>query len=565
MKKIYIFILLLFILNCSIFDKTPLIAEESTSIRLVMFSPGDDILHDLRILVMETGLVFMSYTPPISNYEIINYLSGIKEENLSITAKEIYNRIKQKLSPVTFYSSGAAAVSLGMIINTEFSVRTNNNVNWVLPDLDRPDFIRIPVDLYLMNFVQLHFEESYRNFPGERFERNYINTNIPYRFDYLDGSGRPFRAFAALGNNWWNIQIGRDRLSLGSAHTGNLLLSDTPDYQDFARFSVFGTWIKYSMILSQIPIFFDQSFVDISIVNFDEYPGLQTNSLNRYSYIHRLDLLLGNKFSIGFTEQMITGDSPIQLRYLNPMMFMHNYFSGYDYQNWGNDSLGLMDNMLFSINFQWIPVSNLSFYGQWIIDALNLFVADSQEPNGLGYLAGIEYYHTFKNFSALFFTEFVYTDPYLYVDNSPFGASIWFRRMVANPVSYFRYKWIGHPNGRDAITFVFGSHLSFNEKLSVEADIRYIVQGEHDLVWDWSLGEQYKAEKTPTGRPQHAISIFNKFKYKLTKNILLHASLANSIVINANHSDITLYGMEFSFGAKFSGFLQPFWLFKPKM
>ncbi|MDR0316312.1 MAG: hypothetical protein LBH97_05370, partial [Treponema sp.] len=287
-------------------------AEDKVSEKLVMFAAGDEILDDLRILAQETNHILFSFTPPLSSYEIMNFLNSIEEDELSVWGQEAYSRIKQKLSPQTILSLGGAALSAHLILKGEFSARTNEQVKWVLPDLDRPEFVRIPIDLFFMDVLQLHFEPAFQNFPGVKDEHSYINTNIVYAFDFFDGGGFPFRAFASLGKDWWNIQIGRDRLSFGNAHSGNLLLTDTPDYYDFARLSVFNAWIKYSMVVSQIPIFFDQSLVDPSIVDLSDYdPPLPTSSLHRYFYLHRLDVALGKKFSIGITEQLITGDSPI--------------------------------------------------------------------------------------------------------------------------------------------------------------------------------------------------------------------------------------------------------------
>jgi hypothetical protein len=537
-------------------------AEETVSEKLIMFAPGDAILDDLRILALETHHMFFSYTPPLSSYEVKQFLDRIEEEDLSVPGQEAYRRIQQRLVPKTFFSWGGAALSASLMLKGEFSAKTNTDIDWVLPDLNHPDFIRVPVDLFFMDILQLHFEMAFQHFPGVRDEDSHINTNIVYAFDYFDGGGFPFRAFASLGKNWWNIQIGRDRLSFGNAHSGNLLLTDSPDYYDFARLSVFNTWIKYSIVVSQIPISFDQSLVDPSIVDLsDPYynPPLQTKSLHRYFYLHRLDVALGKKFSIGITEQMITGNSSIQLRYLNPLMFMHNFFAWYDSAEWGDGQItssdSSMDNMLLSIDFRWTPIRNLSIYGQWILDEMTATFFERDEkvlsPDALGYLAGIEYYHVFKKCAALFFIELVYTDPYLYVDNNPLSASIWYRRMIANPLTEKRYRWLGHPNGRDAITLMAGSHLSFGKKWWVNADIQYLIQGERGIgiVWGNADGEPYVSERTPVGTPRHTITLYPTAVYALTKSITLQGGIAGSIVVNAGKE--TLYGAEFSLGARY--------------
>ena len=548
-RKIFIVLIIVFII--CIFGETPIFADEKE--KLVMFSAGHEIYNDLRTLALEANKVIFSFTPPMSNYEIYKFLNSIVKDDLSVWGQEIYEKVKKELFPASLFRSDNVAFSGSLILKGNFSVRTNEQTEWVLPELDRPELIKIPISINFMNFIQLHYEAAYQGFPGERKEGSYINTNIPFTFDFWDGGGRPFKAFLSLGGDWWNVQIGRDRLSFGYAHTGNLLLSDTPDYYDFARLSLFNSFLKYSMVVSQIPLSFNQSMVDKSIINFDDYPGIQKRSINRYTYIHRLDVSADKKFSFGITEQMITGDSPIQLRYLSPLMFMHNYFSEYDYPAWGN---GKLDSMLFSIDFQWLTVKNVSVYGQFIVNEFKIPSETNEDPNALGYLAGIEYYYPFNKGTALFYLEFVYTDPYLYVDNSPLAASIWYRKMMANPVSGSRYRWIGHPNGRDTITLMFGSWLSFGEKLSVDIKAEYLIKGEHDIVWDWTAGEQSTDERTPTGIPQHSVSLTAFIEYKLTNSLSIQGGIANSIIINTGHKDLYLYGAEFSIGIRYAGFPQ---------
>ncbi|MDR1072851.1 MAG: capsule assembly Wzi family protein [Treponema sp.] len=63
----------------------------------------------------------------------------------------------------------------------------------------------------------------------------------------------PLRAFVAAGGAWWNFELGRDRLSYGLGRSGNMAVSDTPDYYDMARLSFFSPVFKYSLLVSQMP------------------------------------------------------------------------------------------------------------------------------------------------------------------------------------------------------------------------------------------------------------------------------------------------------------------------
>ncbi|MCL1993204.1 MAG: hypothetical protein FWG66_09680 [Spirochaetes bacterium] len=528
---------------------------------LVMFGAGDEIFYDMRFLSLETGRVIFSFTPPMSSHEIRLFLDGIDTAALSDPALAAYDRINERLAPRAFFSRGGFAAAAGMTLAPALSFRTEERAGWILPDHDNPRMLSFPFDLYIMDSVHLHFESAFQRFPGVPRPIDgtggLLSTNIPIDFR---GGVTPLRAFGAVGGSFWNFQIGRDRISFGSGNTGNLLVSGHTAFHDFARLSFFADWIKYSVMVIHTPLFVSQSMVVRDFMDFPYYvfgEDFLRYSVHRYMYFHRLDVRLGRRFAISVTEQMVSGNSPMQLRYLNPLMFRHNLFSGDDFPRWIN--FGLLDNMLLSIDFQWHIAGTWRLYGQFGIDAFGTpFVSDRvrAEPNSLGYLLGLEFSASLGQWAALFFAEFVFTDPFFYADNSPFAASIWQRRRTNYGGALSG--WVGHPNGRDAITLTFGSRFALQDRLVLNAFTTYEVQGVQGLAWDWGGGEEFFLARTPSGLGEHSITL-GALSYWVPPfqpergRLALQGGAAGRVVINHGHRLWRIVGgAEFLLGVSYS-------------
>jgi hypothetical protein len=367
--------------------------------------------------------------------------------------------------------------------------------------------LHIPLDFYFADAVHLNVEPVVNLDPAFTEADGRFLTNVPYQAERID-MFFPFRAFAAAGGKWWHLEIGRDQVSFGTAHTGNLLLSDTPDFYDFARLSLFSRQFKYSALVIQNPIILLPPYYDPN----DLPPNAVEKSMQRHIYIHRIDFKIFDKMAFGLTEGLSVGDSPLELRFLNPLMILHNFMSGDDYDEW-DKSYNEMNSSIFSVDFNWTPVSAFSLYAQIVIDEFTTpweveSDANNKAPGGMGYLAGIEASRAFGAWGAQFYGEAAYTDPYLYVDNSPFAAFVWARRMNRKSMD-FRYRWMGHPEGRDAVVFAAGSRFSmadrqrgFDDRLVFSADATFVIHGERGIHWDWERGDSFFAEKTPTGTPE---------------------------------------------------------------
>jgi hypothetical protein len=515
----------------------------------VTVSAGDPVLEDIRYVAREAGISILSFTPPLSRDEIEQTLTGVEAERLSLPAREALRRIQARLNPPMRFTEDFFSLSFHAVVQAEAAFRSNTAISWDTGDFRRPAFLHFPLDFYFADVVHLNLEPSVNLDPYFNEADGHFLTNVPSQWKRVD-MFFPFRAFASAGGKWWHFQIGRDQVSFGTAHTGNLLLSSTPDFYDFARLSLFSPRFKYSALVIQNPLVLSSSYYDPSKLKFGE----PEKSMQRHVYIHRIDFKIFNSIAVGITEGLSVGDSPLEVRYLNPLMILHNFMSGDDYDEWVA-SYNEMSSSIFSVDFNWTPAQAFSFYAQMVIDEFTTpwevtSDTDNKTPGGMGYLAGIEFSRAFGAWGAQFYGEAAYTDPYLYVDNSPFAAFVWMRRMNRKSME-FRYRWMGHPEGRDAVVFAAGSRLSKDDRLMFSAELFFGIHGKHGMYWDWDRGDVFAAEETPTGTPEKRLTVSLGAEWKPFPQVTLSAEVGGGTTLNANHLGNDEFGGWLELGIKY--------------
>ncbi|MDR2782357.1 MAG: capsule assembly Wzi family protein [Treponema sp.] len=497
-----------------------------------MISAGDPALEDLRFLAIQSGKSVLSLTPPLSRDEVLLMLQDTDAGNLSPAGKAAYNRVMKAINPVPLYSNGFLGVDAHIQAGVEARVRTNPAIPWTQNVKDSPPLLELPINIYAADKAQLFIDpllarsRSYYDETG-----TYVGSNIPLDAGQIDIS-MPLRAFFAAGGSWWNFEIGRDRLSYGLGRSGNMAVSDTPDYYDMARFSLFSQTVKYSFMVSQMPLMIHQIMGDEGVQE-----DTLTSTTQRYLYVHRLDFRLFKRVSLGLTEGVMVGNAPLELRFLNPLAIFHSFAAWRDYGAWNKERSDMVGS-LFSLDASWAILPSLAAYGQFVMNEWSTpyeleHWPESQAPNATGFLAGLEYTRDLAGWAASFYAECMYSDPYLYVLSSPFASYIWMRRISdSEPL---RYNWIGHPEGRDTVMYTAGSSFS-KENLGFSLNIVFTQKGMHTLQWDWNMGKEYSTQKTPSGIPENKLTLAIGSNWKPLAWLKLSARADGSVVFNHGHT-----------------------------
>ena len=469
-----------------------------------MILVGDPVLEDIRFLSLEAGRPILSFTLPLSPHEVRTFLDSIDDSILSAPALEAFFRINRRLSPQAprvSFSSEYFSVFVDINATIEARARANRNIAWHPRHPARPPVVSFPVRFFIGSFLQLHIEPTWKMSPIHYQQMGSFGFNAPFdyfQYDHL----MPHRAFLTAGGRMWNFQIGRDRLSWGTAHMGSLSISDNPDFYDFMRFSFFTRFFKYSSLVVQMPLDIRHGLLCDTVFPGSNVPDNHLyRTTNRYLYLHRLDFMLFNSLTIGISEGILVGDAPLELRFLNPMMVFHQMIPWIEFDRWGDRQDGKDGHMvgpLFSVEINWNIINSLSVYGQFVLTQYELpgelAGATHPSPDGLGYLAGIQYSHSFATWAAVFFFEFVHTSPFLYMHPSPFASFIHMRLLLFDP-PYYTFVWFP----RDLMMFTLGARFFRNDVLSVSGVFSLLFNGERDIWYDWQANWDVRDERTPTG------------------------------------------------------------------
>jgi hypothetical protein len=521
----------------------------STPFRIV--GVGDPLLEDYVFLIRSSEESVLSLTPPLSSDEIIRNLEKLSTINRSPAWQAAYRRILQALTEPPVLKDDVFGFSVHPHIAVEGRLRSNTNLDWLKQEKQNPALLMVPLEFFLANRFYARGDVILRNDPSFYNDDKAYGTNLPLDIQKLDAN-MPLKAFVSAGGPWWNVQLGRDRLSFGNGHTGNLAVSDSPDYYDFARLSLFTTNFKYSFLVTQMPLETADYFYATGFAPTDDTTLKETNQ--RYLYLHRWDLRLWKTLSIGISEGLMVGNSPLELRYVNPLSIYHSFFSWNDYEKWNQE--GDMNGSLVSIDFEWALGGGIGLYGQAV---MNQFATpyelehwpEDNSPNGLGWLGGIEYNQDIAGWRSQFYLEAVYTDPYLYVLSSPFASFIWMRRLSELSSKKLRYTWIGYPEGRDLIQVSIGSNM-YKVPFGFNWAISYLGRGEHSILWDWAKGEEAVQQHSPSGVAEYNYRISSELQWQITSALLFNLFGALQLVQNVDHqSGKIAFGGEIAISAKY--------------
>jgi hypothetical protein len=503
---------------------------------------GESVLEDLRFLSLESGKSFLSFTPPLAPAEVEQFLNSIDSSLLSTPALEAFNRTTKRLTPeaALSFSSDNFTVLFGINSTLEGKARFNNDIAWHPQYPKVSPLLSFPIRFYFADNLQLYIEPIVANYFG-RNSSGTFDINIPDEYLCLDVN-LAHRAFMAAGGSWWNFQIGRDRLFWGTGHTGSLSFSDNSPFFEFFRLSFFSKIFKYSLIINQLPL----EITDNLFINNTLPPGLDRDNhlmktTQRYFYLHRIDFALFDNLSLGLMEGVMIGNSGPEIRYLNPVVIFHSLFSWNDYPNWykdPNDERRHMNGSFFSFELNWNIIKTLAVYGQFVMNELSLPMEIEDNPypppNAFGFMAGLQYTHSFDTWHSVFFLEFIYTYPYLYVLSTPFASFIQAQKFSASEHHYY---FIGYP--RDTMAITFGTTFFKRDTLDLSGNFSWISRGQHDIKWDWKTGIAEEKgsyyETTPTGIAENKLIASLSAQWKLLPFLTFNGSITGILALNNNH------------------------------
>ncbi len=272
------------------------------------------------------------------------------------------------------------------------------------------------------------------------------------------------RAFIRLANPRFSGIFGRERFGLGPSPRHNLLLSGYSPPLDGGFLSYEGEKFKLSFIFSRL------EDVKAETLNFVGDPD-STDIANskRFMSVRRIDFLPRDWINIGLTELVIFGGPGgfPSLYYLNPIALSYPYEYLHKEAN---------HNIFWDIDFR-LDLKNMALYGEFLMDDFQYGKDAQNEPNHIGFLAGVELADPLKLKNTFFWIEYARATRWLYNHFIP-----WQR------YEYMGYP-IGHPQGPDFDELFAKITHHLNPEWDLYGKCSYIRHGAGRIDDAWPIPE----------------------------------------------------------------------------
>ena len=282
----------------------------------------------------------------------------------------------------------------------------------------------------------------------------YRNGDVEFLFPRF-----AYGSLAGSFNGWGaNIHIGKEGFQIGDTKIGSVIYNKTFETDAYINLNLFSKYFKYSMDIVQI-------------------------SNEKWFYLHQFTVRPHNTFKISVLEGSML-NAPFEIRYLNPLMVMHQYASWVDYDSDG--LVGIYGENHFCAYlaglFDWQPFENLRIYGLYAQNELQLPTERTRTgvlaPDSLGGQLGFELKIPFNGGYWNGFAEALYASPFLYVKQNPESSLYRSRRdNLVNDDSIS--SWVGSPFGPDSFGIKAGVGYELPGKWSANLSYFFLEKGEN--------------------------------------------------------------------------------------
>ncbi|HHU88897.1 MAG TPA: hypothetical protein GXZ38_06050 [Spirochaetales bacterium] len=251
-------------------------------------------------------------------------------------------------------------------------------------------------------------------------------TNILWPTHDLDMQ-LPKRAIFSVGGKQWNFNLSRDKTKWGHGKSGNLIVDDHTDFQEFAKLNVFTNIFKYE-------------WLNLFLETNPSYRESQSSDSEfRIFMTHRLEFRILEKVAFSISENIMYRNDLLSLQYLNPAFIYHNLNSS------------TMFNAIAHAEVDYTFYKGFNLYGQTALDQATAPNEPAGQAPAFGVIGGLEYTTELWGGYLSSSVEYVYISPAMY--RRSMVDFLMFRRYPTNVASsggefyshidYIGYKWGG--------------------------------------------------------------------------------------------------------------------------
>lgn len=508
--------------------------------RQKIFDIDSDAYRAVKALYISHGYALPSTSGPWSGAELEMMLQRLDDACLSAEEERIYSYAesliteKPRFSPNDMFGFGIEGIINGEVyLHANKDSFTDPDEYAMKPGMFFGDYntpvplVKLPFETWISDSVYGYMSldlgtvrnvhsltdsvvDDNGNIIGYKYKGSVISHNLifipPTAFSDFN-MNFPYRAFGSFGGSWWNVAIGRDRLSWGPGETGNFVIGDQLPYHNNARVSFFTDSFKYIFSASAFihPMNYMKDFYgDGRYYYSPEFSQLLERQGVRMFISHRLEWRIFNKVNMALTEGiMYQSENTFDPLVLSPTAIFHNYYIR------GNA------NSILSLEIDWAVAPHWNLYGQFVLDELQMFgeyTSEGTAPSGLGYMLGTKFSYPMGDGVLYGSIEAVYTDPYLYLrdDGTSYKGDRYGNNFVVafpefvsedktdrNLASY-ALQFLGYRYGGDAIVANINTGYEVFGKWYAEGNLMYMVHGAFNELTRWKKVQEGKNPSTPT-------------------------------------------------------------------
>jgi len=386
---------------------------------------SSSIYSDMDALYLVTGNGTPSNARPWSKTEANLILSRVDRGRLAQNAVALYDAIAAAVAPGLKFAF-RDGFGFGATLTANFELYAHSNTgydlesDWIYGFEQRKPMVKLGLDFSLKDFLYVYCDLQYArnrfNIADDLFQ---VTTRYPsgigaiiapgntdaqmvghssifsqvfltnildhsYNFDFQ----WPKRAVSSIGGANWNFSLSRDKVRWGNGHSGNFVVDDHVDYQEFARLVAFSDLFKYDWL---------NVFMDINTSQ-----GESADTKFKLLMAHRLEFRILKGLTFAISENVMYQNTVFDFRYLNPAFIYHNL------NNSG------MFNAIAHAEVDYSFTKGFNLYAQYVMDQARAPGEGTAQADASGYMGGIEYASLIG--PGIFTTslELVSTDPLLY-------------------------------------------------------------------------------------------------------------------------------------------------------
>ena len=504
----------------------------------------DEVYQRVERLTREAGVLGPSSFSPVSGRALQIALDRIDVSELNQFQLQefnaLYDEIVSNFENNTLYQDGDFfSFDLGIGINFGANLEdydsfdyTNQKVDHrnddLIPYRYREETFSLYPKVYFGDNVYLEADFSIKNNNRRNYESSFgwIITGANGRVSVL-GNGYantyapelPYHAGLSIGNDYIHFVLGRYPHSIGNGITGNLLVGDNFIYQEISNLSFISNHFTYNISITR----FDQMDNLDNKNQYGTFSRSEFDGMQQFRVVHRFDLTLFDVFrfaiDLGTIYNSIYG---FDIRFFYPFVLGHNY---YNYTNYLTKETFDEANNTMTFSAELVLIKGLTIGVQAIVDQMQVYFENQTSvPSAWGLLANIKYSKSISEKGNMdLWTEFAYTNPYLYLNGKRDGEVIDFNLdyIVGYHTKHVQdYGYSGYQFGPDTILFALGGSWTDASGWEVGMKALYRIQGQKRLgntvvnmnqtnidmsesVIEESVSD-YISNSTPTGGVQNA-------------------------------------------------------------